>query len=415
MKNLFLLLLPFLPDIIEAQSVVKTSAVLATAQNAPILTGQDRKITFLKAAKYQLPIVENIGFRTETDRFWLERQEYLARANFNGFGEMRQQKAVKQAKLQVEESSKQVLLHDALLERYAYLIAYRQAAKDWAMRRSLLVVYEDKVALLQKMAKLSTTDFDLNDLVGAEDDLHEVQQRIAQDEGILTEIQAIFQSYVKTEVPFALDTTDWIPLSMVRQIALESSSAATKHVLIAQREANILQRQTEYNLEKAEGQRILDFVQVRYSGRGVGEPLRNELSLGLGVMIPYKGSTKIALTEIEFKRLEEETKRENLQAQLTERTNLIRQQINSLFTQYDLVNRQLAENQARYALDRLSAMQGVQPLALLRMKEVLLKRELQVLGIEQEIMQLYLRYLDTSGQLSTLPLRNYLSAALASF
>jgi hypothetical protein len=415
LKNLFLLLLPFLPDIIEAQSVVKTSAVLATAQNAPILTGQDRKITFLKAAKYQLPIVENIGFRTETDRFWLERQEYLARANFNGFGEMRQQKAVKQAKLQVEESSKQVLLHDALLERYAYLIAYRQAAKDWAMRRSLLVVYEDKVALLQKMAKLSTTDFDLNDLVGAEDDLHEVQQRIAQDEGILTEIQAIFQSYVKTEVPFALDTTDWIPLSMVRQIALESSSAATKHVLIAQREANILQRQTEYNLEKAEGQRILDFVQVRYSGRGVGEPLRNELSLGLGVMIPYKGSTKIALTEIEFKRLEEETKRENLQAQLTERTNLIRQQINSLFTQYDLVNRQLAENQARYALDRLSAMQGVQPLALLRMKEVLLKRELQVLGIEQEIMQLYLRYLDTSGQLSTLPLRNYLSAALASF
>ena len=39
--------------------------------------------------KYDLPFVEKIEFRTETDRLLTSRQEFLARTSFNGFGQKR--------------------------------------------------------------------------------------------------------------------------------------------------------------------------------------------------------------------------------------------------------------------------------------------------------------------------------------
>jgi hypothetical protein len=59
---------------------------------------------------------------------------------------------------------------------------------------------------------------------------------------------------VQSETGTRLDTSNWLPLSKIRQIALEILQNPTNNPLFTRQEAAIALRQSEYNLEKAQSQ-----------------------------------------------------------------------------------------------------------------------------------------------------------------
>jgi hypothetical protein len=395
------------------QSVISPNAYLSSAKNETPLQWQERKTAFLQTMSYQLPLIENVQFRTETDRFEFRRQEYLGRVSFNGFQEIKNQKRIKDAKLQLQEADKKVLLEDALLERYTLLIEYRHLENSIAANQKLLTLYQDKIAVLRKMAKLSP-DFDIDALVKTEEDFYSLQQRLFKEEGYLKNIIQYIQTSVQSETGTRLDTSNWLPLSKIRQIALEILQNPTNNPLFTRQEAAIALRQSEYNLEKAQSQKILDFAQLRFSGRQ-DEPIRNELAVGIGIQIPYRGSTKIDLTEIELKRLDEEYKLKNLQYAKSHNLSQILPELALIFQQYDLIQRQIVESQAQFTLNQYAKIQGSQPLALLRMQEVILRRQAQLVDFEHDAFLKYLKLLNWSGKVAEMPLKNYLSVDLSVF
>ena len=86
-----------------------------------------------------------------------------------------------------------------------------------------------------------------------------------------------------------------------------------------------------------------------------------------------------------------------------------------LFKEYDFVAKQVNESQTLYALDHYANIQGSPPIVLLRMKELVLKRQSQLVSLEHAAYQKYIKWLDLTGQLSETPLKNYLSVDLSSF
>ncbi len=412
---------------IVAQNPLSTSSILATAKTQTAIALQERKIDVLNTQSYRLPFLEKIDFQTETDRFDWQRQEYRVRTSFNGWEEMRSLKQQKEANMVKEQAERNVLFKDVLYDRYALLVEYRYEQTVLKMYRQMFDVFADKRDVLQKMAKLST-DFNIEDLIKAEDAAFDFQQKILQTEGNIRNIDQFLNRIFNTTdasptrkfqtssslTTLQLDTVDWIPLSKMRRFVMELPQTAAKNPLLTHQETKINVVQSEYNLEKAKTKKIIDYAQIRNSARNKDALIR-EWSVGVGIAIPYRGSSKIALNNIAFKRLEEENTLKNLQTNLDLQIFSLQQGIELIFKEYDFVEKQVNESQTLYALDHYAAIQGSPPIVLLRMKELVLKRQSQLISLEHAAFQKYIKWLDLTGKLSEMPLKNYLSVGLTGF
>ncbi len=396
-----------------AQNPLSTSRILATAKTQTAIALQERKIDVLNRQSYRLPFLEKVDFQTETDRFDWQRQEYRVRTSFNGWEEMRSLKQQKEADVVKEQAERNVLFKDVLYDLYALLVAYRYEQTALKMYRDMFNVFADKRDVLQKMAQLST-NFNIEDLIKAEEAAFEFQQKILQSEGAIRNINQFLNRIFGSATTFQIDTTDWIPLSIIRRLVAELPQTAEKSPLLTHQEAKINVLQSEYNLEKAQSKRIVDYAQIRNSARNKDALIR-EWSVGVGIAIPYRGSSKIALNNIAFKRLEEENALKNLQTNLDLQIFSLQQDLELIFKEYDFIEKQVNESQTLYALDHYAAIQGSPPIVLLRMKELVLKRQSQLMSLEHAAYQKYIKCLDLTGKLSEMPLKNYLSVGLNGF
>ena len=396
-----------------SQNSFSTSNILATAKTQTAIALQEQKIAAVTTTSFRLPFLEKIDFQTETDRFQLQRQEYRVRTTFNGWEEMKSLKQQKEANLSRELAERDVLFKDVLYDRYALLVEYRFAQLERSMYQQIHSVFVDKRDVLQKMAKLST-NFDIEDLIKAEEATFDYHQKIRQSEATTRNINQFLKYSMDMSDSLQLDSADWIPLSILRRLVTELPVSAEKNPNLAQQEASIMLVQSDYNIEKAKSHKIVDYAQIRNSARN-RDVLIREWSIGMGITIPYLGSTKTKLNEIALKRLDEENKLKNLQSNLDLQIFNTRQDLDMIFREYDFVQKQVNESQTLYSLDHYANVQGSSPIILLRMKELVLKRQAQLISLEHTAYQKYIKLLDLTGKLAEIPLKNYLSVGLTGF
>ena len=408
----FLFIIVFLSTV-YSQNNLSTSSILATAKTQTAIALQEQKIAAVATTSFRLPFLEKVDFQTETDRFQLQRQEYRVRTTFNGWEEMKSLKQQKEANLSREQAERNVLFKDVLYDRYALLVEYRFAQLEHSMYQQMHSVFVDKRDVFQKMAKLST-NFDIEDLIKAEEATFDYHQKIRQSEAIIRNINQFLKYSMDMSDSLQLDSADWIPLSILRRLVTELPVSAEKNPNLAQQEASIMLVQSEYNIEKDKSHKIVDYAQIRNSARN-RDVLIREWSVGMGITIPYLGSTKTKLNEIALKRLDEENKLKNLQTSLDLQIFNIRQDLDMIFREYDFVQKQVNESQTLYSLDHYASVQGSSPIILLRMKELVLKRQAQLISLEHTAYQKYIKLLDLTGKLAEMPLKNYLSVGLTGF
>ncbi len=390
-----------------------TTVFLATAKTKTTVLRQEGFINTLKSTPYKLPFVEKINAQTETDRFQLQRQQFQTRVSFNGWEEMKQEKKWKQANISVEEADKNVLFQDALLDRYALLLDYRAAFKTLNLYQKIYLVFKDKRDVYQKMAKLST-NFDIEDLIKAEENVYQYQQKIAETENAIRLMQQFSQRLLDAKDAVLLDTTNWIPLSKMRDFVANLSKTPTNNALLSQQEAKIGLAQANYDVEKATTKKIVDYAQMKYGARPTTN-LQTEFSIGLGFVVPYRGSSKTVLKRLSFKQLEEKNKLEDIRENLDLQLFSEQQALDIILKEHDLVSQQINDNQTLYALDHYAQIQGSSPIVLLRMQELVLQRQARLLDLEREAFVKYIKLLYTTGKLAALPLQNYLSANFDQF
>jgi hypothetical protein len=367
-----------------------TTVFLATAKTKTTILRQE-------GFTYKLPFVEKINIQTETDRYELQRQQYQTRVSFNGWEEMKQEKKWQQANINVEQADKNVLFQDVLLDRYALLIDYRAALKALNLYQKIYLVFADKRDVLQKMAKLST-NFNIEDLIKAEENAYQYQQKITQTEGAIKAMQQFSQRLFDSKDAVQLDTTNWLPLSKMRDFVANLSKNGINNALLSQQEAKINLAQANYNVEKAGTKKVIDYAQLKYGARQK-DALQTELSIGLGFIIPYRGSSKTALKRLSFKQLEEKNKLEDIRESLDLQLFNAQQELQIILKEYDLVSQQINESQTLYSLDHYMQLQ----------------RQARLLDLEHEAFVKYLKLLYGTGKLAALPLQNYLSAGFEGF
>lgn len=409
MKNTLIALWAAIIPIISLAQVASTASILSSAQSEEAVRLAERMTSFLQNTSHEMPRIQELEFRTETDEFQVGQQEYLFRLSPNTTKMRRAQRGLHQQHIVLTQQEQLLLINDALEDRYEALVEWKQLQEKEEILEALEVLYADRVNVLTKSA--TWPDFDPEDLIDAEAEAQEIAFERLTVSGKMQQLAVEFGQFGGNTESVTPDTAQWISLARIAGLLQTSGDSISNHPLLMRREANIGMVQQEYALERAATSRWLDFVQARYGGND-NVLFKEVFSVGVGFKLPLKGDKKLDLNELELEQIEEENRYQLLQSQLLQQAEAWKGQLLQLLQQHQLLQTQIANSQSTPILERYRQLDDANPLTLLKMREVQLKKALQLQDVRYRIYRAYIQWLDVSGRMIALPLKNYLSEGL---
>lgn len=398
----------------SGQSLVSSGNILAGARHDLVLDLHRQHLSYWQQTMRTLPFVDQISLRTETDRFELNRQEYLARVMVNGLDEIHKRRLLQETEFASEKVMQRVYWHEALLERYEAVASYRHLLYKLENLRELRIVFEDKLIVLKKLAALNA-GADLDDLIKTEFELDELVLKISESEGHLEQWEQVIQIMTSgADANWQLDTSGFITPAQIEIVVAEIPESTIQNPQIAEIQARIDQIGAEFNFEKAQSNQILDFFQVRYASIPFAQ-LNRELSVGIALNLPFKGSSRVNMSELSIDKNAADQNMELHLAEMKSQLSISRLHVASLGKRFRLAQEQWQDSQARFTLEGYTNTETESPMILLNTRELQLKRQMTGLDIEREIMEQYINILNWTGRLSEEPPVNYLSKNLGTY
>lgn len=397
------------------QSLISSSQLLAASRLEPSYTIQGQHLAYIDEVDPHLPYLNQISLRTQTDRFDPARQEYALRFSVNGLSEISRASQLQMSDAASKASLQRLYLQESLLQRYQGIAAYHYLLQRLSVEKELQQLYADKTKVLKKRGLLDV-ETDVDELIKNEFDLDRIDLDIVQDESRLDYTIEVMKSTTPSiEGDWVPDTTGFITLPQIEVQLSQFSDTINNHPQMAIRQAKASEIDAEYALEKAKSNQVLDFVQVRYANVPNLQDLNRELSLGFSFLMPFNGSSHLKMKEL---LIEKDEANQNIllyQNDLNDRTTRARLKLESLLRQYHLAEKQLEEHQNRFNLDESLLPMEDAALLLISARELQLRRRLNLLSLENDIMDQYIGLLDLTGMLSAIPSVNYLSSNLETY
>lgn len=399
---------------LDAQSTIRAAQILASARHDIAVDLNQQHVNFISHTNRNIPFVDQVSLRTETDRFLVYRQEYLARLTVNGLGEMHRQRELNAADLQTQQNLQHRIEHEALATRYEAITAYRFIQRRLALQHELKLVYEDKVNVLHKLAMLNA-GAEVDELIKTEYDLDEIDLDINQAQGQMDHIKEMFAEWVpEAGDAWTLDTSAFIEPAQMELVIDQLPLAPNLNPWIIEKQSKIDALQSSYNLEKASAAQMLDFFQLRYANRP-NVTLERELSAGFGINLPFKGSSRVKIAEIQIDKNNSEQLLQLDIHQLNEDIQSAHELMKGLSARYQLADDQWQESQNKFSLEHPSPLHANGPMIILKAREFQIKRQFKLIDLTKAITDQYVKILDLTGALSSMPAVNYLSDTLEGY
>lgn len=407
---LVLLLLPFSRIQAQLDQQASPADILSSFRMDSTYRKIQTDLVWANQQAWRSGLFRQMEIRTETDRWEWNRQEFLFRITPRNPREIKLRNQQAQLSAKYLEPEQQALQSQLLAERYETLI-------DLYIAQKSLGIYLQKKELLQKKLSILSLDFadaDLNPV-----DLARTETTLLETEGDLTAARRSY-SRVLTTVKTWLGTADRLSLNWdtfigpedIRAI-IDQESPFDPHLIPGQLVASLEVEDAflDWQLEKTQQHRWLDFVQARVQGRDQGFDAP-EVSLGLGLQIPLirEHKNRRALDELAWRtaRIESQVKGDRYRVKET----LSRQQLQDQLDQYEALYQQWESGHTRTAFQQLQQLQDVKAITLILLQEEIISQELLLLDQEQGLYEDYYDWLGTSGHLSSFSPQNYLSISL---
>jgi len=245
--------------------------------------------------------------------------------------------------------------------------------------------------------KQSAIDADrLNDLIG-------VRSRIAT---LINDnaLKAINRKKIIFELSEILDEEYQI---VADSINLESYITAAKEALVITDKPSIspsdlLDLETidnEMELEKAEQNRVLDFVALQYRGPHDND-LEERVSLGMSFNLPFYTSKKLSIAKLQVEKERELYRIESRKKESLDKLKSIKADLIAQLSEYDSYKQlyQKIEKENLQLITNMEAQAFINPSIRLNHEIQVLSNQLSLLAHKENIIQTYLEYLKASDK-----------------
>ncbi|MDA9873794.1 hypothetical protein N9C25_06170 [Saprospiraceae bacterium] len=346
------------------------------------------------ADTYKLPWIEELNVRSETRDWKLRKQSYSLRLRPVSLGERR-------ASSQLYNSWQQELVYLKLDEVYDQVADIHELWIDQDFISRQIELKKQIVALLSDVQKVNAKQslIDANKLPL----LLAVKSRIAKiNNGIILDqkrrddkLRAI-SGQVQGDYILQADSID---VKGYIQSAKESLLATNRPYISNSDMLDLQVLRNEMELEKAENNRVLDFVSLEYRGPH-DNYLEERLSLGMSFNLPFFNGNQLSIAKIKVEQEQEQYKIEKVKqeslAKLTEIKKSIFSNVyeydsyNKLYSKIEAENLQLISNMERQAI--------INPSIKLNHRIQVIENKLSLLKIQESIVKNYLEYLKATDK-----------------
>lgn len=395
---------------IFAQKSISSSQLLSAK---PMIEGNEilqKNLHFLKESKQGLPLINSMEFRTETDEFDLSQQEYLLRLSFNNKKTRKIQNALTNNKINLYDLKSKNIESLKLSDRYELIIELHYLQKEISILNEEKILKEDKKSVYQKKLN-NSADMNIDDLLKVNKDLLEIDLKLLQLNLSKKNILKVLIPDFNRSDSLELISSDWISLEKMSKTLRNIEELPYANFDVQLQNNQIHLEKLSLEKQKAKSNQILDFVQLKYADKD-NLQLQKEISLGVGINIPIKSSSRIKLNEAKLKLFDEQYKQELLQVNLEKRISEYTILFHSLLKQYNFLQKQIKENKLEEILENYKNMGSANPINLLQIKSSILDNHKTLQNIEKEACIMYYKILSEKGVLNLSPYINYLSDKL---
>ncbi len=407
---LILLLLPFYRIQAQSGQQVSPADILSSFRLDSTYRHIQADLVWASQQAWRSGLFRQMEIRTETDRWEWNRQEFLFRISPRNPREIKLRNQQTQLSTKYLEPEQQAIQSQLLAERYETLIDLYFAQK------SLGIYLQKKELLRRKLSILSLNfaDADLNPV-----DLARTETALLKTEGDLTaakrsylRILTTVRNWLGAADSLRLNWDDFIAPTDIRAI-LDQESPFDPYLLPGQLVASLEVEDAflDWQIEKTQQHRWIDFVQARVQGRDQGFDAP-EVSLGLGLQLPlvreYKNQRTLDELAWRTARIESQVKGDRYRV----KEAVSRQQLQDQLDQYEALYQQWESGHTRTAFQQLRQLQEVKAITLILLQEEIISQELLLLDQEEMLYEDYYDWLETSGHLSSFSPQNYFSISL---
>ena len=341
------------------------------------------------ADTYKLPWIEELNVRSETRDWKLRKQSYSLRLRPVSLGERR-------ASSQLYNSWQQELVYLKLDEVYDQVADIHELWIDQDFISRQIELKKQIVALLSDVQKVNAKQslIDANKLPL----LMAVKSRIAKiNNGIILDqkrrydkLRAISE---QAQGDYILEA-DSIDVKEYIQSAKESLLATNRPYISNSDMLDLQVLRNEMELEKAENNRVLDFVSLEYRGPH-DKYLEERVSLGMSFNLPFFNGNQLSIAKIKVEQEQEQYKIEKVKQESLAKLTKIKESISSNVYEYDSYNKLYSEIEAEN-LQLISNMERqaiINPSVKLNHRIQVIENKLSLLKIQESIVKNYLEYL----------------------
>jgi len=401
--------------------VVSVKKIIASAQTDYAVGAQQKKCDILKNASSGVPFVRSLEVRGKNDAFWEENIRYSFRVSPKGWGEEGAQRRLFITEKKMTEQEIRLQLHEALLMRYAAIVEFFENQVTNQLYKELIVVLEDRIKVLEKSS--ISTDFDLNNVIVAENDLTKLNDQSIQTDKDMRMYLWKIREFLADTAFIGFDTNNFVAVeTVIERVRAASLGADSDNVRLNNFRLKYFVSQDKYLAQKAADRRYISFASFTYDyGEYIEEnnhrlqykpyDLNKRYSVELGLGLPFLTTDKRDAARKEATVLSDKVEFDLAKRELIEKTARDIRDVEALITHYKYLLSRQNEVNAQGSLQKYLQMNGINPLMLLSIKQGLLENSVRIEKTRFDIYRNYLQILDETSQLSQLPLVNYLSAS----
>lgn len=197
--------------------------------------------------------------------------------------------------------------------------------------------------------------------------------------------------------------------SIERRIAGLSHNLTIDNVVLQARQAKMEIAEMKHELEIAKNRDYLRMVELSYD-LDDRQDFRDAFIFEIGFKMPGFHEDREALNSRKLKYLQEKLRYAEEKREIREKVHSLFRSLKRLIEQYKILFSRKDNSNASASFQTFMSMDGADPLNLLKLKESLLKSDLQLNKVVYEIRSKYIDLIYHTGMLVAEPLKNHLVA-----
>lgn len=408
--NIWIIII-LLPIYVFTQNVMNPEFFLKSAISTSVYEKYQQSLEQQQNFNYQVPWIEGIDVRTETNDLDRKRQELLCRLNFNNPYCNKFYRQYKEYQSILIQEDQEKILNELFLQRYEILLASWYDISKMKLLEHLQLVYEDAIQIEAQLSQASHTSR-ARDILNALEDAEQNKLELIQQNVRLQHLQSMTE-LLSGQVQKTLDLSNFLDMNHLMKhvqslCPLEQESLNSNHTILEAKK-NLLD--SEFRKSKADDHRILDFFQLRYANDPKLD-LIQDFSVGLGLRIPYRGSLSVRKQEYQL----DKSKIEIDQAKNNYQYQKIRIQLWAELQQaiqyYQELLKSVQEAPFSQAQSNLITGSIPEPLLLIYTEEKKSRMEIQLLDAQHQCLHRYLEWMEVNEMFTKQPYMNLLSNEL---